>query len=82
YGGHDIELIQTAQKLKSRNETPMLISITGADNNIIQNMSDINLYIFTDEIEMNNLDITSRISTIAIMELILYQFMEDETSSF
>ncbi|EHZ3605575.1 MurR/RpiR family transcriptional regulator, partial [Listeria monocytogenes] len=67
---------------KSRNETPMLISITGADNNIIQNMSDINLYIFTDEIEMNNLDITSRISTIAIMELILYQFMEDETSSF
>ncbi|EJB4872487.1 MurR/RpiR family transcriptional regulator, partial [Listeria monocytogenes] len=65
-----------------RNETPMLISITGADNNIIQNMSDINLYIFTDEIEMNNLDITSRISTIAIMELILYQFMEDETSSF
>ncbi|EPZ4870132.1 hypothetical protein D3H29_002287, partial [Listeria monocytogenes] len=24
----------------------------------------------------------SRISTIAIMELILYQFMEDETSSF
>ncbi|HEM1600599.1 TPA: MurR/RpiR family transcriptional regulator, partial [Listeria monocytogenes] len=60
----------------------MLISITGADNNIIQNMSDINLYIFTDEIEMNNLDITSRISTIAIMELILYQFMEDETSSF
>ncbi|EAG1142648.1 MurR/RpiR family transcriptional regulator, partial [Listeria monocytogenes] len=57
-------------------------SITGADNNIIQNMSDINLYIFTDEIEMNNLDITSRISTIAIMELILYQFMEDETSSF
>ncbi|EAG7450134.1 MurR/RpiR family transcriptional regulator, partial [Listeria monocytogenes] len=69
-------------KLKSRNETPMLISITGADNNIIQNMSDINLYIFTDEIEMNNLDITSRISTIAIMELILYQFMEDETSSF
>ncbi|EAC6598070.1 MurR/RpiR family transcriptional regulator, partial [Listeria monocytogenes] len=26
--------------------------------------------------------ITSRISTIAIMELILYQFMEDETSSF
>lgn len=82
YGGHDIELIQTAQKLKSRNETPMLISITGADNNIIQNMSDINLYIFTDEIEMNNLDITSRISTIAIMELILYQYMEDETSSF
>ncbi|WP_088809154.1 MULTISPECIES: MurR/RpiR family transcriptional regulator [Listeria] len=77
YGGHDIELIQTAQKLKARKTPPMLISITGADNNIIQNMSDINLYIFTDEIELDALDITSRISTIAIMELILYQFMED-----
>ncbi|WP_099221904.1 MurR/RpiR family transcriptional regulator [Listeria costaricensis] len=78
YGGHDIELIQTAQKLRSRKQPPMLISITGADNNIIQNLSDINLYIFTDEIELDNLDITSRISTIAIMELILYQYMEDQ----
>ncbi|EUJ28815.1 Phosphosugar-binding protein [Listeria floridensis FSL S10-1187] len=77
YGGHDIELVQTAQKLKARKNTPLLISITCADNNIIQNMSDINLYIFTDEIEINHLDITSRISTIALMELILYQHIEN-----
>ncbi len=77
YEGHDIELIQIVQKLRNHKHSPLLISITGADNNIIQNMSDINLYIFTDEIKMDNLDITSRISTIAIMELIIYQYMED-----
>ncbi|EUJ16642.1 MurR/RpiR family transcriptional regulator [Listeria aquatica] len=77
YAGHDIELVQTVQRLKARKNSPLLISITCADNNIIQNMSDINLYIFTDEIEINHLDITSRISTIAIMELILYQYMEN-----
>lgn len=77
YGGHDSELIQIAQKLRTMKNSPFIVSITGADNNVIQNLSDINLYIFTDEIEMNQLDITSRISTIAIMELILYQYMED-----
>lgn len=77
YDGHDSELIQIAQKLRTLKNSPFIISITGADNNVIQNLSDINLYIFTDEIEMNQLDITSRISTIAIMELILYQYMED-----
>lgn len=77
YGGHDIELVQIAQKLRTLSNSPFLVSITSADNNVIQNLSDINLYIFADQVEMNNLDITSRISTIAIMELILYQYMED-----
>ena len=77
YDGHDSELIQITQKLRTLKESPFIISVTRADNNVIQNLSDINLYIFTDEIKMNQLDITSRISTIAIMELILYQYMED-----
>ncbi|WP_019244275.1 MULTISPECIES: MurR/RpiR family transcriptional regulator [Bacillus] len=77
YYGHDAELVQLAQELKKQKQSPFLVSITGADNNIIQNLSDVNLYIFTDEIEMNKLDITSRISTIAILELVLYQYMED-----
>jgi RpiR family transcriptional regulator, glv operon transcriptional regulator len=77
YDGHDSELIQITQKLRTLKNRPFIISVTRADNNVIQNLSDINLYIFTDEIELNQLDITSRISTIAIMELILYQYMED-----
>ena len=75
YRGEDLELIETIRKIKEQ-EHPLIVSITGADNNLIQNFSDINLYLFTDEISLNHLDITSHISMIALMELILYQFIE------
>lgn len=77
YEGHDRELVQMIETLRMRDQRPLIVSITGADNNMIQNMSDINLYIFTDEIEINGVDLTSRISIIALMELILYQHMEE-----
>ncbi len=75
YKGEDLELIETIRKIKEQDH-PLIVSITGADNNLIQNFSDINLYLFTDEISLNHLDITSHISMIALMELILYQFIE------
>ena len=56
---------------------PMIVSVTEADNNVIQNMSDLNFYMFTDDIQVNETDITSHISMIAIMELLLYQYVED-----
>lgn len=53
--------------------TPTIISFTRADNNAIQNMSDLNFYVFADEIEYESIDITSRIGMIAIMETLLYK---------
>ena len=55
--------------------TPTIISITRADNNVIQNMSDLNFYVFADEIHFNNQDITSRCGMIAILETLLYPRM-------
>lgn len=75
YKGEDLELIEAVRKLKSQNH-PLIVSITGADNNLLQNSSDLNLYLFTDEIGLNHLDITSHISMIALMELSLYHFIE------
>lgn len=75
YKGEDLELIEAVRKLKSQNH-PLIVSITGVDNNLLQNSSDLNLYLFTDEIGLNHLDITSHISMIALMELILYHFIE------
>lgn len=63
---HEIEKIFTIA-------TPTLISFTRADNNAIQNMSDLNFYVFADEINYENIDITSRIGMIAIMETLLYK---------
>lgn len=53
--------------------TPTIISFTRADNNAIQNMSDLNFYVFADEIDYEGIDITSRIGMIAIMETLLYK---------
>ena len=53
--------------------TPTIVSFTRADNNAIQNMSDLNFYVFADEIDYEGIDITSRIGMIAIMETLLYK---------
>ena len=80
YEGEDDELIQIIQNLQSQKEYALLVSITGANNNTIQNMSDENLYLFTDELKVSGVDMTSHVSLIVIMELLLYQFMEYEKS--
>lgn len=76
YDGEDDELIQIIQALKGQCKYSMLVSVTGANNNTIQNMSDENLYLFTDELKISGVDMTSHVSLIIIMELLLYQFME------
>ena len=51
---------------------PRIVSITRAGNNIIQNMSDLNFYVFSDQVIYNDLDITSRVSMIGITEMLAY----------
>lgn len=53
--------------------TPTIISFTRADNNAIQNMSDLNFYVFADEIDYQGIDVTSRCGMIAIMETLIYK---------
>lgn len=52
--------------------TPTIISITRADNNVIQNMSDLNFYMFADEVQYLDQDVTSRCGMIAIFESLMY----------
>ncbi|GAF36955.1 MurR/RpiR family transcriptional regulator [Lentilactobacillus farraginis] len=80
YAGEDDELISIIQNLKRHKNYAALVSITGANNNTIQNMSDENLYLFTDELKINQVDMTSHVSLIIIMELLLYQYLEYEKS--
>lgn len=80
YAGEDDELISIIQNLKRHKNFAALVSITGANNNTIQNMSDENLYLFTDELKINQVDMTSHVSLIIIMELLLYQYLEYEKS--
>jgi len=75
YGGQDSELISNIEQLNTKSKCT-IISITSANNNSIQNMSHINLYVFADFIQFNGIDMTSRISMVAIVELIAYQYVE------
>lgn len=75
YQGKDEEWIELMQYVK-KSCSPLIVSITGADNNVVQNMSDLNFYVFTDELFLNKMEITSHISMIAILELVLYQYLD------
>lgn len=75
YGGEDKELIYDIEQLNVKSKST-IISITSANNNSVQNLSHINLYVFADYIHYNGIDMTSRISMIGIIELIAYKYME------
>lgn len=72
YTGDNQSVIYELEKIFAI-ATPTIISFTRADNNAIQNMSDLNFYVFADEINYEGIDITSRIGMIAIMETLLYR---------
>lgn len=72
YSGDNSEVIRQIEKIFSVS-TPTIISITRADNNVIQNMSDLNFYAFADEMSYDGMDATSRCGMIAILEVLLYK---------
>ncbi|MDR3053032.1 MAG: MurR/RpiR family transcriptional regulator [Coriobacteriales bacterium] len=74
YMGEDLALINTLEHIFF-DKKPFLLSVTRADNNSVQNMSDANFYVFADEIHLNGIDLTSRVSMLMILELIVYGSM-------
>lgn len=71
YTGNNQDVIRQIEEIFAI-ATPTIISITRADNNVIQNMSDLNFYMFADEMEYMGNDVTSRCGMIAILETLMY----------
>lgn len=63
-----LRLIETVLATKR----PTVESITGSMNNPIQNLCDLDFYVFSDGLSCNGQDITSRISMLAIVETLVY----------
>jgi len=74
YSGQDSAMIDFIERVFLK-ERPFLMSITRADNNILENLSDTNFYIFADEIRLNDMDLTSCVPMIMILELLVYTFI-------
>lgn len=74
YSGSDPELIQFIETvfLKAK---PYLMSITRAENNVLQGLSDTNFYVFADEITMNGMDLTSAVPMLMILEQLIYTYL-------
>lgn len=54
---------------------PVVATITQSANNLLQSMSDIDFYVFTDHVRYKNLDLSARVSMIAIVELLVYSLI-------
>ena len=72
YTGENQTIIHQIERIFAIS-TPTIISFTRADNNTIQNMSDLNFYVFADEINYQGQDVTSRCGMIAVMETLMYK---------
>lgn len=74
YYGQESALIDTVERIFLKRK-PFLLSVTRADNNVIQNISDVNFYIFADEIHMHGINLTSHVSILMILELLIYGYI-------
>jgi len=74
FQGKDVVLIDFIERvyLKAR---PYLLSVTRADNNTLESLSDCNFYVFADEIRMKSMDLTSNVAMLMIVELLVYEYI-------
>lgn len=74
YSGQDVVLIDFIQRV-FLTERPYLLSITRADNNLLESLSDTNFYVFADEIRVPGMDLTSNVTMLMIVELLVYEYI-------
>jgi len=74
YSGQDEVLVDFIQRVFLA-EQPYLLSITRADNNLLQSLSNSNFYTFADEIHVPGMSLTSSVTMLMIVELLVYEYM-------
>jgi len=70
YSGSDRTMLGLIERV-FLNGRPFLMSITRADNNPLESLSDANFYIFADEIELNGMNMTSSVPMLMLLELLV-----------
>jgi RpiR family glv operon transcriptional regulator len=74
YSGQDSMMLDFIERvfLTAR---PHLLSITRADNNPLESLSDTNFYVFAHEILISGMDLTSNVAMLMIVELLIYEYL-------
>lgn len=73
YSGQDAMMIDFIERV-FLTERPHLLSITRADNNPLESLSDTNFYVFAHEILIGGMDLTSSVAMLMIIELLIYEY--------
>jgi len=74
YSGQDAVMLNVIEKIFQRGR-PYLLSITRADNNPLESLSNANFYIFAEEIRLNGMDLTSGVPMLMVLELLVYEYI-------
>ena len=74
YSGQDAMMLDFVEKVFLR-ERPYLLSITRADNNPLDSLSDANFYVFAEEIRLHGMNLTSSVPMLMILELLVYEYI-------
>ena len=74
YSGQDSVMLTFIEKV-FLSEHPFLLSVTRADNNPLEGLSDSNFYIFADETHISGMDLTSGVTMLMIVELLVYEYI-------
>lgn len=73
--GEDSEVVEFAERAQMACR-PVIASITHSANNTLQSLSSIDFYVFTEHIVFNGEELSSRVSMMAIIELLAYSLMK------
>ena len=74
YSGQDMDMVDFIERVFLK-ERPHLLSITRADNNPLESLSDTNFYVFADIICVPGMDLTSSVNMLMIVELLVYEYI-------
>ena len=80
YSGKDDELVDFIGRI-FLTERPHLLSITRADNNPLQMLSDTNFYAFADSIKTNSMHLTSSVTMLMVVEMLVYEYMNKNSKN-
>lgn len=75
--GEDKSALRIVEQARAKCK-PLVASVTWSGNNTLQNLSDLDFYVFADKITYQGYDLTSRVSMIAIVEMIAYQMITNK----
>ena len=75
--GEDAEAVELAERIRARHDA-VIATITQSANNTLQSLSSIDFYVFAERIVYGGEDLSSRVSMMALVELLAYSLMKPE----